>query len=109
MCPCTKAQPTMPTQQSPLHSEPASEPPSEPDRTVYPGYTIYLLTVWHEEKSDDDPSLWRFRLENPRTKDHWAGVGTSALADGLVNLVRHETDLFLVMDKGEANANDKQS
>lgn len=87
LCPCTKIKPTMPTQHPPLHTEQASEPPPDPDWTVHPGYTIYLLTVWHGENNGSKPTQWRFRLENPRTKQGVGCVGVDALVEKLMAMI----------------------
>lgn len=52
-------------------------------------YTIYLLTVWVTEREADDPRQWRFRLENPRTKEGKGFVGVEELIKGLVETIRH--------------------
>jgi len=56
-----------------------------------PRYTIYLLTVWFDDVDNaSNPTSWRFRLENPRTKEGRGFIGIEALALGLVNTIRQE-------------------
>lgn len=43
-------------------------------------YSIFVLTVWIEDATDsEDPSLWRIRLEDPRSKKQVGCVGTHGL------------------------------
>lgn len=45
-------------------------------------YRIFVLTVWLEEQTDaDNPSLWRVRLEDPRSKEQVGCVGTHGLPE----------------------------
>ena len=56
-----------------------------------PRYTIYLLTVWASEgENASDPSSWRFRLENPRTKKAHGFVGIAGLIAGLTEMIATE-------------------
>ena len=56
-----------------------------------PRYTIYLLTVWAGEgENANDPSSWRFRLENPRTKAAKGYVGLPMLVQGLTDTICQE-------------------
>ena len=67
-----------------VDSPPVSDQPKEP----YAGYTIYLLTVWFDSTENaSNPSNWRFRLENPRTKEAKGFVGVAALATGVSKMV----------------------
>lgn len=52
-------------------------------------YTIYLLTVWVTEREANDPMQWRFRLENPRTKEGKGFVGVEELIKGLIATIRN--------------------
>lgn len=53
-----------------------------------PRYTIYLLTTWASEgENASDPSNWRFRLENPRTKEARGFVGVAALMRGVTAMI----------------------
>ena len=55
-----------------------------------PRYIIFLLTVWFEGTSvENEPISWRFRLENPRTKESRGFVGIKALLDGLLEMIRN--------------------
>jgi len=60
-----------------------------------PKYTIYLLTVWLDSPNNtgnaSDPAAWRFRLENPRTKESRGFVGVEGLAAGLIDQIQQET------------------
>jgi hypothetical protein len=69
-----------------------------------PRYTIYLLTVWFDSPNNrgnaSDPAGWRFRLENPRTKEAQGFVGIDVLMVGLINTVQHEvTSIYSSADK----------
>jgi len=56
-----------------------------------PKYTIYLLTVWFDSPNNSgnasDPAAWRFRLENPRTKEGKGFVGVETLMQGLIERI----------------------
>lgn len=59
----------------------------------HPNYTIYLLTIWASEAGNaSDPAAWRFRLENPRTKERKGFVGVEALIAGLVQVVQGDAE-----------------
>lgn len=63
---------------------PASDKVKEP----HPSYTIYLLTVWFDSTENaSDPAAWRFRLENPRTKEARGFVGVAALVTAVSEMV----------------------
>lgn len=67
-----------------VDSPPASDQPKEP----HASYTIYLLTVWFDgTENASDPANWRFRLENPRTKETRGFVGVAALAKGVSKMI----------------------
>ena len=77
-----------------------------------PRYTIYLLTVWHDSPHNSgnasDPSNWRFRLENPRTKEGRGCVGVEALIARLLSMIRHDcadTDQPPAEDNGKTEEN----
>jgi hypothetical protein len=63
-------------------------PPSYQRQEPRASYTIYLLTVWHDSpnhtENASNPAGWRFRLENPRTKESKGFVGVAALMAGLI-------------------------
>ena len=71
-----------------------------------PRYTIYLLTVWAGEgENANDPSSWRFRLENPRTKAAKGYVGLTMLVQGLTETIRQErADPLPTQDHHESTA-----
>jgi len=71
-----------------------------------PRYTIYLLTVWAGEgENASDPSSWRFRLENPRTKAAKGYVGLTMLVQGLTEAIRQEkADALPTQDPHESTA-----
>lgn len=53
-----------------------------------PNYTIFLLTVWSGKAENvNNPQDWRFRLENPRTQERRAFVGTEAMVEGLIKML----------------------
>jgi hypothetical protein len=55
---------------------------------AHSSYTIYLLTVWFDSMGNaSDPASWRFRLENPRTKEARGFVGVEALAKGVSEMI----------------------
>lgn len=60
-----------------------------------PAYTIYLLTVWFDSPNNSgnaaDPASWRFRLENPRTKEAHGFVGVASLVHGLTTMMIEES------------------
>lgn len=59
-----------------------------------PTYTIYLLTVWFDRAENaGTPQNWRFRLENPKTRDRQGYIGIEALKAGLVEMVNEGRDL----------------
>jgi hypothetical protein len=62
-----------------------------------PKYTIFLLTVWFDGPNNtgnaSDPAAWRFRLENPRTKESRGFVGIEALLNGLMGVIQPENYL----------------
>jgi hypothetical protein len=54
-------------------------------------YTIYLLTVWYGSPVNaSDTTAWRFRLENPRTKEIHGFAGVEALLAGLVDKMKND-------------------
>lgn len=58
-------------------------------------YTIYLLTVWWETNEDvSDPSRWRFRLENPQTKERRGVEGLDELITTLAEVIRSRQSTF---------------
>lgn len=67
----------------------SNAPPSQPVQPMnQPAYTIYLLTVWFDSTENaSNPSNWRFRLENPRTKEAKGFVGVAALVSGLTTMI----------------------
>lgn len=55
-----------------------------------PPYMIYLLTVWYGTSINaSDASKWRFRLENPRTKEIHGFAGVEALLAGIVDTMKN--------------------
>lgn len=81
----------MPTPKPPRPADSEDELP-EPHLAQPPRYVIYLLTVWFDESSGNDPTNCRFRLENPRTKQGKGFVGVEALMKGLVNMTLGRED-----------------
>lgn len=67
----------------------SNAPLSQPVQPLSPPtYTIYLLTVWFDgTENASDPANWRFRLENPRTKETRGFVGVEALAKGVSEMI----------------------
>lgn len=65
-----------------------SAPTSYQFKDPHASYTIYLLTVWFDSTENaSDPAHWRFRLENPRTKEAKGFVGMAALVTGVSEMV----------------------
>jgi hypothetical protein len=77
-----------------------------------PRYTIYLLTVWHDSPNTtgnaSDPAGWRFRLENPRTKEGKGFVGVAALTAGLVQLLQQESHPATTPERPEFGRTDAE-
>ena len=49
-----------------------------------PRYHIYLLTLWEERNEDpNSPTMWRFRLEDPRTGRRRGFANVEALVEAL--------------------------
>jgi len=49
-----------------------------------PGYRAFLLTLWEERSRDSDsPSVWRFRLEDPRSGQQHGFASLEALVEAL--------------------------
>lgn len=49
-----------------------------------PRYHTFLLTLWEERNEDPDlPSVWRFRLEDPRTGQQRGFANLEALMAAL--------------------------
>ena len=45
-----------------------------------PRYHTFLVTLWEERNQDSNlPSVWRFRLEDPRTGQRWGFANLQAL------------------------------
>lgn len=84
-------------EQSVTPQQPGSNvPPSQPVQPMTQStYAIYLLTVWFSEgENASDPAHWRFRLENPRTKESKGFVGVDALMAGLIETIgKRDNDL----------------
>jgi hypothetical protein len=76
----------MPTPKPPRPADSEDELP-KPHLAQPPRYIIYLLTVWFDESSGNDPTNCRFRLENPRTKQGKGFVGVEALMKGLCEVI----------------------
>lgn len=56
--------------------------------TKPPFYRIYLLTVWQEHTGGTPEQItWRFRLEDPRSGQHWVFADATALMSALYKLV----------------------
>lgn len=54
-------------------------------------YRIFVLTVWIEDETDvADPSRWRIRIEDPRSKEKVGCVGTQGLPELLNQQVMQE-------------------
>jgi hypothetical protein len=62
--------------------------------TKPPRYRTYLLTMWEERSRDPDtPSVWRFRLEDPRTGGRRGFADVKSLATALEQeMARDQTD-----------------
>ncbi len=75
-----------------------------------PKYTIFLLTVWFDGPNNtgnaSDPAAWRFRLENPRTKESRGFVGLEALMVGLVTQIQRETPVPPAKEPTESHKTD---
>ena len=81
----------MPTPKPPRPADSEDELP-EPHLAQPPRYIIYLLTVWFDESSGNDPTNCRFRLENPRTKQGKGFVGVEALVGEVTTAVQNEVN-----------------
>jgi hypothetical protein len=75
-----------------------SQPPEDPKRppsffATPPRYQTFLLTLWEERNQDPDlPSVWRFRLENPRTGKQRGFANLETLMTMLAQEIGHKPD-----------------
>lgn len=51
---------------------------------------VYLLRIWSEEKHAN--KMWRFRLENPHTGEHWSFSSHEAFQHFLAQQIDDEGD-----------------